>query len=203
MRECDLLEHIYQANTTLPQTVTIPPGDDMAAVRFCRMSALVTVDQIADGVHFDSAKTPIEKIGRKAITRNLSDVAAMAAMPVGAVVAGCLPRDLGKEQANKLFDTMRCVAESHQCPLIGGDITIWDRPLVLTVTVIASPDGIRPLLRSSATVGAAYSTPEPNALRSVQKTVSTRHCVNVLTIQYHSEWPNHGTYVLLVTVRNW
>lgn len=153
MRECDLLEHIYQANANLPKTVTIPPGDDMAAVRFCHMSALITVDQIADGVHFDSATTPIEKIGRKAITRNLSDVAAMAAVPVSAVVAACLPRHLGQAQTNKLFDAMRCVAESYECPLIGGDIAIWDRPLVLTVTVMASPEDIRPLLRSSATVG--------------------------------------------------
>ena len=155
MREFELLQHIFDANETLPDTVTIPPGDDMGAVRFCRMSALIAVDQLVESVHFDTATTPIKKIGRKAITRSLSDVAAMAASPVGAVVAGCLPREFGQERASELFDVMRRVGQSYRCPLIGGDITIWEHPLVLTVTMIATPEGIRPLLRGGAQVGDA------------------------------------------------
>ena len=153
MRELELLEQIYGANPSLPESVTIPPGDDMGAVRFCRMSALLSVDQLVDGVHFDLETTAIERIGRKAITRNLSDVAAMAAMPVGAVVAGCLPNGLGRDRTEVLFETMRQAGQTYRCPLIGGDLTIWDHPLVLSVTIIATPEGIRPLLRSSAQVG--------------------------------------------------
>ena len=67
--------------------VTIPPGDDMGAVRIGGAEVLVTVDQVADGVHVDMKSTPLEKVARKAITRNLSDVAAMGAFPVAAVAA--------------------------------------------------------------------------------------------------------------------
>jgi len=133
--------------------VVIPPGDDMGGVIVGGQLVLITVDQLADGVHFDSALTPLELIGRKAITRNLSDVAAMAAKPVGAVCAGCLPRGFGEANANRLFDVMREVAERYGCPLIGGDISVWDQRLILTVTVIAEPAGIEPVLRGGAKPG--------------------------------------------------
>jgi thiamine-monophosphate kinase len=153
MRELELLAHIYKANPTLPGSVVVPPGDDMGAVRVGGATLLVTVDQVADGVHFDLADTPLEKIGRKAITRNLSDVAAMAAKPVGAVAAACLPKGFGEDRAKALFDAMRSTAEGFGCPLIGGDISAWDQRLILTVTVFAEPDGIDPVLRSEACVG--------------------------------------------------
>lgn len=153
MRELELLAHIYKANPALPGAVRIPPGDDMGAIQVGGATLLVTVDQVADGVHYDLANTPIEKIGRKAITRNLSDVAAMAAKPVGAVAAACLPKGFGQDRATALFDAMRGTAEAFGCPLIGGDISAWDQRMILTVTVFAEPDGIDPVLRSSAVVG--------------------------------------------------
>ena len=116
-------------------------------------TVLVTVDQIADGVHFRLSTTPLSRIARKAITRNLSDVAAMGAVPVAAVVAGCLPRGFGEMRANELFDHMRQVAASYDCPLIGGDISMWDHALLLSVTVLAEPRGVAPILRSGAQSG--------------------------------------------------
>ncbi len=160
MREFDLLRHVYGANDTLPTAVTIPPGDDMGALRLPmdqprahEGQVLVTVDQIADGVHVDLATTPLEKVARKAITRNLSDVAAMAALPMGAVVAVCLPRDFGSDRATALFDHLRTVANDFGCPLIGGDISMWDHPLLMSVTVLATPGGIEPVLRRGARPG--------------------------------------------------
>ena len=153
MRERELLKHIYQANAALGAGVTIVPGDDMGAVRVENDQVLTTVDQVADGVHVDTASMPLAKIGRKAITRNLSDVAAMGALPIGAVVATCLPQDFGLARANELFDAMRATAERYQCPLFGGDIAMWDHPLLVTVTVLAKTEGVEPILRSGAQVG--------------------------------------------------
>jgi thiamine-monophosphate kinase len=154
VRELVLLNHIYLANAQLDAaTVVIPPGDDMGCVRIGSQEVLVTVDQIVDGVHFNLAATRLEKIARKAITRNLSDVAAMAAIPVAAVAAALLPRDLGQDRAEALFDAMRATANDYRCPLIGGDIGIYAGPLVLTVTIIARPGPVAPARRSGATPG--------------------------------------------------
>ncbi len=167
MRENNLLQYVYAANAALPGRVTIPPGDDMGAITFGDSSLLVAVDQVADGVHFDLADTPIEKVGRKAITRNLSDIAAMAAKPTAAVVAVCLPRDMGEAKATAMFDAMRATAEAFACPLIGGDISMWDGKLVISVTVFAEPwrddegQAIAPVQRRGALPGdAIYVTGE-------------------------------------------
>lgn len=155
MREWDLLHYIFESNASLGDRVTIPPGDDMGAIQFGNSQLLVTVDQVADGVHVDLATTPIAKVARKAITRNLSDVAAMAAKPVAAVCAASLPKTMDGGTARRLFDAMRDTALYYDCPLIGGDISAWDGKLLLTVTVFAKPAGIEPVLRSGAKPGDA------------------------------------------------
>ncbi|MBI1336145.1 MAG: thiamine-phosphate kinase [Phycisphaera sp.] len=152
MREFELLRHVYDANARLPGSVVIPPGDDMGAVRFGNNTLLVTVDQLVEGVHF-APDTPIEKIGRKVVTRNLSDVAAMAALPVAAVAAGCLPRSMAEATANQLFDSMRATSLAFGCPLIGGDVSMHDGPMVLSVALFAEPGGVTPILRSGAKAG--------------------------------------------------
>ena len=154
MRELNLLHHIYRtAGSATANHVSIPPGDDMGALRIGKQDVLVTVDQLADQVHFDLGSTPLEKIARKAITRNLSDVAAMAAVPVGMVAAASLPNDFGEARAEQLFDAMHKIAADFHCPLFGGDISMWDQRLLITITVLAEPQAIEPILRKGAQVG--------------------------------------------------
>lgn len=121
MHEFDLLKQVFAANRELPPRVTIPPGDDMGAIAWTPESGemLVTVDQVAQGVHF-SADTPLDRVARKAIARNVSDVAAMGCQPVAAVVATCLPRDMHDAQVQILCDQLRLHAARFGCPLIGG-----------------------------------------------------------------------------------
>lgn len=161
MRELELLQHVFAGNRLLSERITIPPGDDMGAVRVADCEVLVTVDQVVDGVHVKLAGTELEAVGRKAIVRNLSDVAAMAALPVGAVAAVLLPRDFGRERAEALFNHMRQTAAGYDCPLFGGDIAIHDGPLVLTVTVLAEAAGVPPVRRTGAMAGdTVYATGE-------------------------------------------
>ncbi len=156
MREFTLLDHVFAHNAALPASVVIPPGDDMGAIVIGGRTVLVTVDQVAEGVHVDLGRDPLAGVGRKAITRNLSDVAAMAVRPLGAVAAACLPKDFGEARANALFDAMRATAAAYDCPLIGGDVAMWDHPMILTVTVFAEPwPDVAPLLRRGARVGDA------------------------------------------------
>jgi len=153
MKEFELLNYIYRANDALGPNVTLGPGDDMGAVRIGDTIVLVTVDQVADGVHVDTTATSLQSVGRKAITRSLSDVAAMAAKPLGAVAAASLPRNFHSDDAQQLCDAMRRTAQEYDCPLIGGDVSIWDHPLLLTVTVFAEPGTIQPVTRAGAQVG--------------------------------------------------
>lgn len=158
MREFDLLNHIYAANSSLDGRVLLPPGDDMGMVRLASKSGklLAAVDQLVDGRHVRLAVTPIELIGRKAITRSLSDIAAMGATPLATLVAATLPPDFGRDRANALFDAMRITADHYHCPLIGGDLAFHadpSHPLVCSVTVLAEPVNDRIVVRSGARAG--------------------------------------------------
>lgn len=71
-------------------------GDDAAILRLTESANVVaTTDMLMDGVDFELGKNEPEKIGRKALGVNLSDLAAMAASPIGALVSLALPRQGG------------------------------------------------------------------------------------------------------------
>jgi thiamine-monophosphate kinase len=156
MREFDLLKHVYAANSTLHPRVTIPPGDDMGMVSIDGRDVLVAVDQLIDGVHVRIESTPIELVGRKAIARSLSDIAAMAGRPVASLASVVLPKDLDEPVALRLFESMRWTASEFGCPLMGGDVAVHrapQHPLTCSVTVLAEPVPPGPVRRDGARPG--------------------------------------------------
>jgi len=160
MPEFELHQHIYRSNRDLPAgaRVLIPPGDDMAMVRFSGTEILAAVDQVVEGRHYRQGVTPIELVGRKAMTRCLSDAAAMAVRPVCALAACVLPHGYPDERAKQLFDAMRKTADQYESPLVGGDIAFQagaHDPLVCSVTILAEPwsEQLSPVTRGGAKVG--------------------------------------------------
>src|SRR6185369_2752778 len=81
------------------------PGDDAALLALAKDSAcVVTTDMLMDGVDFELGKCDVKRIGRKSLAVNLSDLAAMAARPVGVVISLALPRIGGEELALQLYE---------------------------------------------------------------------------------------------------
>jgi thiamine-monophosphate kinase len=144
VREFELLRAVYRQNESLPSFVTVPPGDDMAELRLPAGAGrlLVAVDQVIAGRHVRHDEDP-KLIGRKAVARNVSDIAAMAAAPLASVVACCLPRDWDEPRALSLFAGLRESAAAWNCPLVGGDLALGGPgdPLTVSVTVLATPRG--------------------------------------------------------------
>ena len=125
-------------------------GDDCALVDVTNgMDLAVSVDTMVSGTHFFPDVDP-ETLGHKALAVNLSDMAAMGAMPYWAVLALTLPAvDHGWLAAfsKGFFD----LAEEHNVSLIGGDTTRG--PLSLTVTIMGEVPAGAALRRSGARVG--------------------------------------------------
>ncbi|MBI5723828.1 MAG: thiamine-phosphate kinase [Planctomycetes bacterium] len=155
VKESELIDWICTHSKLDPATVPLGPGDDTAMVMCGSEKLLVTADQVLDGVHFILTEHGPEAAGRKAMSRNLSDVAAMAALPIGAVSTVAMPKGLSRQDAEALFRGMRTAADPFHCPMVGGDIGAWSGPLALSVTVFARPAGIKPVLRSGAKPGDA------------------------------------------------
>ncbi|MEM6507176.1 MAG: AIR synthase related protein, partial [Planctomycetota bacterium] len=103
MREFELIRSIMAHNASLPEHVMIPPGDDMAAIGLGEDQLLIAIDQVIDQVHFDLGSATLQQIGRKAVTRNLSDVAAMAARPLVTLVSAVFPKGFAESDAEQLL----------------------------------------------------------------------------------------------------
>ena len=153
--ELRLIEWIRRQGVSDPSVVPVGPGDDAAVVRCGGEELVVTVDQVIDGVHFILSEHGPRAAGRKAMGRNLSDIAAMAAMPLAAVASVAMPKGFARSDAEELYRGMRELGDRFGCPLVGGDVSACDGPLVVSVTVFGRPDGVAPVLRSGAQVGDA------------------------------------------------
>jgi thiamine-monophosphate kinase len=129
-------------------------GDDAAVVRWDEgRDLVVTTDAITDKVDFRLAHVEPEQIGHKALGVNLSDLAAMAAEPVAAVVSLVLPREGALELAVGLYRGMLPLAEKFQLAIAGGDTNTWEGPLAISVTAMGRTTERGPLTRSGARPG--------------------------------------------------
>jgi thiamine-monophosphate kinase len=134
--------------------VRLGTGDDLAILNWPSGNLLLAgVDQVLDGVHFDSKIHSPRDIGRKAMNRNLSDCAAMAALPAAALATVALPRGCELAYAKDLYLGMEEAGDKFKCPIIGGDTGSWDGRLAMTVTIFGRSDGIEPIRRSGAKAG--------------------------------------------------
>src|SRR5690349_8996728 len=126
-------------------------GDDAAVLGMQAGNDLVaTTDMLMDGVDFRLSEHEPERIGRKALAVNLSDLAAMAAAPVAALVSLALPARGGETLAKRLYEGMIPLATEFDCPIAGGDTNSWDGPLVISVTALGEVPQSRRWLRSGA-----------------------------------------------------
>jgi len=111
-------------------------GDDCAVLNSCGSDLVVTTDTVCEGVHFRSSELTPEQIGRKALAVNLSDLASMGALPRTALVALTLPLSSSTDFAKRLYFGMDALAKKYDIGICGGDTTVWDGQLVLSITAI-------------------------------------------------------------------
>jgi thiamine-monophosphate kinase len=129
-------------------------GDDASLLATAgRRNLVVTTDLIADGVDFDLKIDNPRRVGHKALAINLSDLAAMAAQPLAAVIALNLPREGGEHLATELYEGVLPLAERFQVAIAGGDTNSWDGPLVISVTAFGEVIAKGPLRRRGAQPG--------------------------------------------------
>ena len=125
-------------------------GDDCALVDVpAGMELAVSTDMLVEGVHF-LAGTDAQRLGHKTLAVNLSDLAAMGAVPRYATLALALPRVDDAWLAAFAHGFFQ-LADAHDVELIGGDTTRG--PLNLCVTVFGEVPAGAAIKRSGAQAG--------------------------------------------------
>jgi thiamine-monophosphate kinase len=120
-------------------TLDVPPGEQL----------VVSTDTSLEDVHFRREWLSPEEIGWRATAAALSDLAAMAAKPLGVLVALTLPPPW-LDELGALAEGIAAAASAAGAPIVGGDLTNG-APLALTLTVLGA--AAAPLRRSNAHPG--------------------------------------------------
>ncbi|MFC1541278.1 thiamine-phosphate kinase [Candidatus Latescibacterota bacterium] len=157
MSDAGEFEFIKYLRTMMPQDggdIIRSVGDDCFAARsFGNDLMISTIDTFVENVHFKRDYATYEQTGRRCMAASVSDIAAMAGIPVYTLVSLSLPADFIFDDAVGLFVGLQNAAQMYGCPVIGGETTSTAGPATITVTVIGrvSPDHI--VLRSGAKEG--------------------------------------------------
>lgn len=137
--------------------VVAGPGDDCAVLRTAdpEVYELFKTDCLVEGVHFTGAM-PADLIGRKALCRCLSDIAAMGGEPVSALVTIAVPGSRSVAEVEGWYRGLREAAERYGVSLVGGETTSMPKGTETALISIAMSGRVRReycVFRSGATVG--------------------------------------------------
>lgn len=94
--------------------------DDTAITNFNDTNLISTCDMLIQSRHFPDNMSYFD-MGFKAVTVNVSDLAAMGARPLGFLLAIALPKDLAIDDFKELIEGVLKACDYYEIPLIGGD----------------------------------------------------------------------------------
>src|SRR5215475_1084581 len=95
LAEKSLIEGIRRSARQWGSSVRLGIGDDCAVLRPARgHEILITTDFTLENVHFRRSWHAPEIVGRRCLTRGLSDIAAMGGKPLAAFLSLALPAKL-------------------------------------------------------------------------------------------------------------
>ena len=99
----------------------VGPGDDCAVtVRDEYWDTLLKTDAVVEGIHFLRETDPY-LVGRKALGRALSDIAAMGGFPEHALVTVLVHPGREAESLYRLYEGLASMAADHRVSLAGGE----------------------------------------------------------------------------------
>lgn len=140
---------------TAPATHTLlGPGDDAAVLATPSGSVVASADTLVEGPDFRLAWSSGYDLGWKAAAVNLSDIAAMGAVPTALVVSLAVPGDTRLSFIEAMADGIRecCAQLAPGCSVVGGDLTVSEL-LLIAVTALGDLGGRAAVTRSGAQEG--------------------------------------------------
>lgn len=112
--------------------------DDTAITELNSTNLISTCDMLIQSRHFPENMTYFD-MGFKAVTVNVSDLAAMGCEPLGFLLAIALPKDLKIDDFKQIIDGVLKACEYYHIPLIGGD-TNEASEIIITGTALGLTD---------------------------------------------------------------
>ncbi len=150
--EFGLIDHLSkQVHIKHPSTLK-GIGDDGAVIASGENAIVITTDMLMEGIHFDLSYSPLQHLGFKAVAVNVSDIAAMNAVPKQITVSIALSNRFSVEAVEALYLGINSACEHFAVDLVGGDTTASHSGLAISVTAIGEANPEQIVYRSGALV---------------------------------------------------
>ena len=150
-----LVSHLVEGLSSHPDLL-VGPGDDCAVVEWNPESsevALFKTDAVVESIHFESGTDP-EQVGRKAVSRTVSDIAAMGGTPRFALVTLAVDGGRPVREVEGWYRGIRSAADEYGCVISGGETTkLPARGAILSIAMLGKVDRKSCILRSGGKVG--------------------------------------------------
>ncbi len=135
------LARVIERASVKPKGLTLGPGDDAAIVRGPGLEDyVVTEDVLVEGRHFETRWFKGRELGWRLAAVNLSDVAAMNAMPRFAMISLVVPAGIADRYVREIERGVVAHLARYGAAVIGGNISSTDGPLTLNLTLIGVCD---------------------------------------------------------------
>lgn len=164
--EFGLIKHLTENFSFDNDSTEVSIGDDAAVINPGNQRVVVTTDVLAEGVHFNLGYVPLKHLGYKAVVVNLSDIAAMNAVPTQILVSLAISNRFPVEALEEIYAGIALACKRYKVDLVGGDTTSSNSGLVMSITAIGlensenivKRNGARPndLLVVTGDLGGAY-----------------------------------------------
>ncbi len=165
--EFALIEHLTKDFRNMHSNTIKGIGDDAAVIDNQGKHTIISTDMLVEGIDFDMAYTPLKHLGYKAVTVNLSDIAAMNAIPKQITVNVAVSNRFSVEALSELYAGIYLACQRYQVDLIGGDTSSSPAGLFISITAVGEAHAdkiayrkgarIHDLICVSGDLGAAYS----------------------------------------------
>ncbi|NQY67785.1 MAG: thiamine-phosphate kinase [Flavobacteriales bacterium] len=138
--EFGLIEHLTKDLKLVNKSSAVGVGDDAAVLDYKNKQTVVSTDMLVEGVHFDLTYVPLKHLGYKSVVVNLSDIAAMNAVPKQITVSIAISNRFSLEAIEEIYGGIHLACEKYKVDLVGGDTTTSNSGLIISITAIGEGD---------------------------------------------------------------
>lgn len=130
-------------------------GDDAAIIKKdSTTDYVISTDLLVEDIDFRLEWTQPDFLGHKALAVSLSDIAAMGANPIFALLSIGIPKKIWHTKfLDKFYDGWFALSSKHNVQLIGGDVSKTPDKIVIDSIVIGETKHGKAVMRSGAKVG--------------------------------------------------
>lgn len=152
--EFELIARIKSHLTATPIDMIRGIGEDCAVVKKDESNVwLISTDCLIESVHFDFKYFSFVELGKKAMSVNLSDIAAMGGEPRYVLVTLGIPKHVNEGDIGEFYTGLDQVAGEFGAAIVGGDTSSSPKLFFASLTVIGVAKNDRVKTRSSAKPG--------------------------------------------------